>query len=250
VGLGVTVFEFIPAIDVLDGRCVQLAQGDYDRATIFDDDPAAVAARFSAHPIQRLHVVDLDGAKDCRRRNEKTIRRIVECAGSVPVELGGGLRTLESIEEVLATGVDRAILGTVALRDPELVRDAARRFPGRIAVGIDAKAGRVAVEGWLDESETGAIEVARRFQDVGVAAIIYTDIESDGMLTGPNLDATAALAREVAVPVIASGGMSSEEDVQRTASYDEGVIAGAIVGTAVYTGAVDIGRVLEKLSCS
>ena len=148
-GLGVTVFEFIPAIDVLAGRCVQLAQGDYDRATVFDDDPAAVAARFAAHSIQRLHVVDLDGAKDGRRRNEKTIRRIVEQAGSVPVELGGGLRTLESIEEVLAAGVDRAILGTVALRDPELVRDAARRFPGRIAVGIDAKAGRVAVEGWL-----------------------------------------------------------------------------------------------------
>ena len=213
-----TDFEFIPAIDVLDGRCVQLAQGDYDRATVFDDDPAAVAARFAAHPIQRLHVVDLDGAKGGRRRNEKTIRRIVEQAGSVPVELGGGLRTLESIEEVLAAGVDRAILGTVALRDPELVRDAARRFPGRIAVGIDAKAGRVAVEGWLDESETSAIEVARRFQDVGVAAIIYTDIERDGMLTGPNLAATAALAQEVAVPVIASGGMSSEEDVRRTAS--------------------------------
>ena len=245
-----TVFEFIPAIDVLAGRCVQLAQGDYDRATVFDDDPAAVAARFAAHSIQRLHVVDLDGAKDGRRRNEKTIRRIVEQAGSVPVELGGGLRTLESIEEVLAAGVDRAILGTVALRDPELVRDAARRFPGRIAVGIDAKAGRVAVEGWLDESETSAIEVARRFQDVGVSAIIYTDIDCDGMLTGPNLDATAALAREVAVPVIASGGMRSEEDVQRTASYAEGVIAGAIVGTAVYTGAVDIDRVLEKLSCS
>jgi phosphoribosylformimino-5-aminoimidazole carboxamide ribotide isomerase len=168
----------------------------------------------------------------------------------VPVELGGGLRTLDSIEEVLAAGVDRAILGTVALRDPELVRDAAHRFSGRIAVGIDAKAGRVAVEGWLDETETSAIEIARRFHDVGVAAIIYTDIECDGMLTGPNLAATAALAQEVAVPVIASGGMSSEEDVRRTASYAEGVIAGAIVGTAVYTGAVDIGRVLEKLSCS
>ncbi len=248
--LSLRAFEFIPAIDVLDGRCVQLAQGDYGRATVFDDDPAAVAARFTAHPIQRLHVVDLDGAKDGRRRNEPAIRKIVEQAGGVPVQLGGGLRTLESIEEVLAAGVDRAILGTVALRDPELVRDAARRFPGRIAVGIDAKAGRVAVEGWLDESETSAIEVARCFQDVGVAAIIYTDIECDGMLTGPNLEATAALAAEISVPVIASGGMSSEEDVRRAASYDDGVIAGAIVGTAIYTGAVDIGRVLEKLSCS
>ncbi len=245
-----TGFQFIPAIDVLGGRCVQLAQGDYGRATVFDDDPAAVAARFAAHPIQRLHVVDLDGAKDGRRRNESAIRGIVENARGIPVQLGGGLRTLAAIEEVLAAGVDRAILGTVALRDPELVREAARRFPGRIAVGIDAKDGRVAVEGWLDESETTAIELARRFEDAGVAAIVYTDIARDGMLTGPNLDATAALAREVAVPVIASGGMSSEEDVRRAATLAGGVIAGAIVGTAVYTGAVDIGRVLEKLSCS
>jgi len=246
----VTDFEFIPAIDVLGGRCVRLAQGRYDRATVFDDDPVAVAARFTAHPIQRLHVVDLDGAKAGRRRNAEVIRRIVEQAGSVPVELGGGLRTIAAIEEALGGGVDRAILGTVALRDPGLVGEACRRFPGQIAVGIDAKAGRVAVEGWLDESETTAIEVARRFEDAGVVAIIYTDITRDGMLSGPNLEETAALARAVALPVIASGGMSSEEDVQRAASYDGGVIAGAIVGTAVYTGAVDIGRVLEKLSCS
>jgi phosphoribosylformimino-5-aminoimidazole carboxamide ribotide isomerase len=246
----VTDFDFIPAIDVLGGRCVQLAQGRYDRATVFDDDPVAVAARFTAHPIRRLHVVDLDGAKDGRRRNAEVIQRIVERAGSVPVELGGGLRTIAAIEEALRCGVDRAILGTVALRDPGLVAEASRRFPGRIAVGIDAKAGQVAVEGWLDESEKTAIELARRFEDAGVAAIIYTDIARDGMLSGPNLEETATLARAVALPVIASGGMSSEEDVRRTASYANGVIAGAIVGTAVYTGAVDIGRVLEKLSCS
>ncbi|MCH8889493.1 MAG: 1-(5-phosphoribosyl)-5-[(5-phosphoribosylamino)methylideneamino]imidazole-4-carboxamide isomerase [Myxococcales bacterium] len=245
-----TDFEFIPAIDVLGGRCVQLAQGKYDRVTVFDDDPVAVAARFTAHPIRRLHVVDLDGAKDGRRRNAEVIQRIVEQAGSVPVELGGGLRTIAAIDEALSSGVDRAILGTVALRDPKLVGEASRRFPGQIAVGIDAKAGRVAVEGWLDESETTAIEVARRFEDAGVAAIIYTDITRDGMLGGPNLVETAALARAVALPVIASGGMSSEQDVRRTASYSDGIIAGAIVGTAVYTGAVDIGRVLEKLSCS
>ena len=245
-----TDFEFIPAIDVLGGRCVQLVQGKYDRATVFDDDPADVAARFCAHPIRRLHVVDLDGAKDGRRRNAEVIQQIVEQAGSVPVELGGGLRTIAAIEEALGSGVDRAILGTVALRDPGLVGEACRRFPGKIAVGIDAKAGRVAVEGWLDESEATAIEVARRFEGAGVAAIIYTDITRDGMLSGPNLEETAALARAVALPVIASGGMSSEEDVRRSASYDDGIIAGAIVGTAVYTGAVDIGRVLEKLSCS
>jgi len=242
-------FEFIPAIDVLGGRCVQLAQGQYDRATVFDDDPVAVAERFCAHPIRRLHVVDLDGAREGGRRNAAAITRIVERAGSIPVQLGGGLRTIASIDEALASGVDRAILGTVALRDPALVREAARRFPGRIAVGIDAKAGRVAVEGWLDESETSAIELARRFEDAGVAAIVYTDIARDGMLGGPNLEETAALARAVALPVIASGGMSSEEDVQRAASCAGGVIAGAIVGTAVYTGAVDIGRVLEKLAC-
>jgi len=246
----VTIFEFIPAIDVLGGRCVQLAQGKYDRATIFDDDPVSVAARFTAHPIRRLHVVDLDGAREGRPCNSEVIRRIVERAGSVPVELGGGLRTIASIQGALESGVDRAILGTIALRDPELVVEACRRFPGRIAVGIDANAGRVAVEGWLDESETSAIEVARRFEGAGVSAIIYTDIARDGMLGGPNLEETAALARAVSLPVIASGGMSSEEDVRRTASYAGGIIAGAIVGTAVYTGAVDIGRVLEKLSCS
>lgn len=245
-----TDFEFIPAIDVLGGRCVQLAQGKYDRATVYDDDPVAVAARFCAHPIRRLHVVDLDGAKNARRCNAEVIQQIVEQAGSVPVELGGGLRTIAAIEEALASGVERAILGTVALRGPELVAEAARRFPGQIAVGIDAKAGRVAVEGWLDESETTAIELARRFEDVGVSAIIYTDIARDGMLSGPNLEETAALARAISLPVIASGGMSSEDDVCRAASCADGVIAGAIVGTAVYTGAVDIGRVLEKLSCS
>jgi len=245
----VSNFEFIPAIDVLGGRCVQLAQGKDDRATVFDDDPVAVATRFCAHPIPRLHVVDLDGAKQGGRRNAAVITRIVEQAGRVPVELGGGLRTLAAIEEALGCGVDRAILGTVALRNPELVGEACRRFPGRIAVGIDAKAGRVAVEGWLEESETTAVEVARRFEDVGVAAIIYTDIARDGMLAGPNLDETAALARAVSLPVIASGGMSSEEDVWRAACHADGIIAGAIVGTAVYTGGVDIGRMLEKLAC-
>jgi len=185
------------AIDVLGGRCVQLAQGEYDRATVFDDDPVAVAARFAAHPIRRLHVVDLDGAKDGRRRNADVIQRITEQMGPVPVELGGGLRTLAAIEAALSSGVERAILGTVALRDPDLVVEACRRFPGRIAVGIAAKGGRVAVEGWLDESETTAIEVAQRFEDAGVAAIIYTDIARDGMLAGPNLEETAALARAV-----------------------------------------------------
>ena len=219
-------------------------------ADFCDEDPAAVAARFVAHPIRRLHVVDLDGAKDGRRRNAESIERIVKAAGRVPVQLGGGLRTLASIEEALSSGIDRAILGTVALRDPNLVDEAAKKFPGRIAIGIDAKDGCVVVEGWLDESETRAVDVARRFEDAGVVSIIYTDISRDGMLTGPNLSATAQLASEVGISVIASGGMSSDSDVTDAASFADGVIAGAIVGTAVYTGSVDIGRILEKLSCS
>jgi len=243
-------FELIPAIDLLDGACVRLTQGRYDAATVYERDPAAVVERFIQHRIGRIHVVDLDGAKAGRPRNRDAVRRIVERAGRVPVQLGGGIRTLRDVEDALETGVGRAILGTVALREPSLVREAAQRFPGQIVVGVDAREGRVAVEGWLDESEASAVEVARRFEDAGVAALVYTDIARDGMLSGPNLEDTAALARAIAIPVIASGGMSSEDDVLRAAACADGIIAGAIVGTAVYTGAVDIARVLEKLSCS
>ena len=243
-------FEFIPAIDVLDGRCVQLAQGRYDQVTKFDDDPVAVASRFAALPLTRLHMVDLDGARDGKRRNADVIRAVVERLDGIAVQLGGGLRDLAAIEDALACGLDRAILGTVALREPALVREAARKFPDRIAVGIDAKDGRVAVDGWLEESDVSAGEVARRFEDAGVAAIIYTDIARDGMLGGPNLEATAALADSVSVPVIASGGFASEDDVLRAAAYADRGVAGAIVGTAVYTGAVDAARVLEALACS
>jgi phosphoribosylformimino-5-aminoimidazole carboxamide ribotide isomerase len=231
-------FEFIPAIDVLGGRCVQLAQGKYDRATVFDDDPVAVAARFCAHPIRRLHVVDLDGAKDGRRCNAEVIARIVEQAGSVPVELGGGLRTLAAIETALSSGVERAILGTVALRDPDLVVEACRRFPGQIAVGIDAKEGRVAVEGWLDESETTAIELAQRFENAGVAAIIYTDIGRDGAMVGVNVEATVDLAFALATPVIASGGVSSLSDLVELKKHEPSGIAGVICGRALYDGRI------------
>lgn len=244
------IFEVIPAIDLLGGRCVQLEQGRYDRATVFGDDPAAVAARFVAHPIRRLHVVDLDGARAGRPCNTDAVRAIVAHAGDVPVQLGGGIRSLETVEAVLAAGVDRAILGTVALRDPELVRDAARSHPGRIVVGIDARHGRVAVEGWTEESDARAVDVARRFEDVGVAAIVYTGIAGDGMLTGPDLEATAELAEAISIPVIASGGIGSQRDVERVAAHADRGIAGVIVGTAIYTGAVDLGRALEKLACS
>jgi len=243
-------FELIPAIDLLDGRCVRLAQGRYDEVTVYGEDPAAVAARFAEHPLARLHVVDLDGAKAGRPQNGSAVRAIVESARGIPVQLGGGIRSVEIAAEALALGVDRVILGTVALREPTLVREAAERFPGRIVVGIDARDGRVAVEGWLEESEASVVDVAHRFEDAGVAAIVYTDIARDGMLTGPNFEATSALAEAIEIPVILSGGVGSEADVERAATYAARGIVGAIVGRAIYTGAVDIGRTLRKLTCS
>lgn len=243
-------FEVIPAIDLLDGRCVRLSQGRYDEATVYGDDPGAVAAGFAEHSIRRLHVVDLDGAKAGRPINGDAIRAITSAVAPLPVQLGGGLRAMPAVEAALELGVQRVILGTAALRDPDFVREAARRHPGRVVVGIDARDGRVAVEGWLDVSETTAAEIARRFEDAGVAAIVYTDIARDGMLSGPNLDATAEVARGIDIPVIVSGGISGEDDVVAASQLTDTGIAGAIVGRALYTGAVDLGRCLEKLGCS
>ena len=241
-------FEVIPAIDLLDGRCVRLSQGRYDDATVYGEDPGAVAAEFARQAIPRLHVVDLDGAKAGRPMNAAALQAIVAAVGEVPVQRGGGIRSLEAVDHALATGVDRVILGTVALRDPELVREAAKRYPGRIVVGIDAKDGRVAVEGWLETSETRAVDLAPRFEEAGVAAIVYTDIARDGMLTGPNIEATAELADAVSIPVIVSGGVSSEDDLLRSAGHAGRGIAGAIVGRALYTGAVDLASALRKLA--
>ncbi len=242
-------FELIPAIDVLGGRCVRLAQGDYERATVYREDPAEQAAAFAAHPIPRLHVVDLDGAREGRPRNGDAVRRIVARAARVPVQLGGGIRSLEAVESALATGVDRVVLGTAALRDPGLLAEACRRHPGRVAVGIDARAGRVAVAGWLETSDLPALELARRAEDAGAAAIVYTDIARDGMLGGPNLEAAAEVARAVAIPVIASGGVGSEADLERAARSGPPRLAGVIVGRALYTGGVDLGRMLRRLAC-
>jgi phosphoribosylformimino-5-aminoimidazole carboxamide ribotide isomerase len=243
-------FELIPAIDLLGGACVRLSQGRYDDATVYDADPAAVAERFAAHPLRRLHVVDLDGAKEGRPCNREPVRAILGAMGDVPIELGGGIRDLAAIETWLGLGVDRVILGTVALRDPALVRDAAARFPGRVAVGIDAREGRVAVSGWLETSETEATTLARQFEDAGVAAIIYTDIARDGMGTGPNLEATLALAGAVTIPIIASGGVGSLDDVRASAARAKDGIAGLIVGRALYNGGVDLARALEVAACS
>ena len=242
-------FELIPAIDLLGGSCVRLSQGRYDRVTVYEDDPSKVAADFASHPLRRLHVVDLDGARAGRPCNREAVGAILREMRGIPVELGGGIRTLESVEEWLAFGIDRPILGTAALRDPELVREAGARFPGRIGVGIDARDGRVAVEGWLDTSELDAVEVAKRFEDVGVAAIIHTDISRDGMQSGPNFGAAAMLAAAVDIPVIASGGVGSEEDVRAAVRHAGQGISGLIVGRALYTGAVDLARALEIVAC-
>ncbi len=227
-----------PAIDLKDGQCVRLRQGLMDQATIFNASPADQARQFAQQGFSALHVVDLNGAFEGRSVNAEAVSAILS-AISIPVQLGGGIRTLEAISQWLGRGVARVILGTAAVRDPGLVKAACARFPGKIAVGIDAKDGRVAVEGWAATSELYATDLARRLQDVGVAAIIYTDISRDGMLTGLNLDATADLARSVSIPVIASGGLAGIDDVKRLISPAYAIIAGAIAGRALYDGGLD-----------
>jgi phosphoribosylformimino-5-aminoimidazole carboxamide ribotide isomerase len=243
-------FELIPAIDLLGGRVVRLSRGDYGAATVYDPDPGAVARRFAEAGAPRIHMVDLDAARSGERGNEASIRAVVAAAGAVPVQLGGGIRDLDGVKSAIALGVDRVVIGTAALRDPELVREAAKLNPGRIVVGIDARDGRVAVEGWLETSETTALDMARRFEDAGVAAIVHTDIARDGMLTGPNLEATAQLAELVSIPVIVSGGVASLDDVKRAAALASRGVAGVIAGRALYTGDLDLDRALEAASCS
>lgn len=240
-------FEVWPAIDVLGGQCVRLSQGRYDDVTVYDADPAAVARRFAALGAARLHVVDLDGARAGRPSNVEAVRRVVEAAGDAPVELGGGLRDLAGVESALALGVDRVVIGTAALRDPALVREAARRFPGRVAVGVDARDGYVAVEGWLETSEARVVDLARRFEDAGVVALVHTDIARDGLLSGPNLEATAELAEAVSIPVVLSGGVSSVADLEAAARTAARGVRAAIVGRALYTGDVDLSRALRAV---
>ena len=233
-----------PAIDLKDGQCVRLLRGAMDAATVFGADPAAQAQAFQAAGCGWLHLVDLNGAFAGVPVNGAAVEAIL-AAVSVPCQLGGGIRDMATIEMWLARGVARVILGTVAVENPALVRAAAWAFPGRIAVGIDARAGRVATKGWATETVVMATELARSFEDAGVAAVIYTDIDRDGAMQGPNLAATAALARAVTLPVIASGGVSSLADL--IALRDTGVIAGAISGRALYEGALDLGQALAAL---
>jgi phosphoribosylformimino-5-aminoimidazole carboxamide ribotide isomerase len=234
-----------PAIDLKDGQCVRLLRGDMQAATVFGDDPAAQARAFEAAGCRWLHLVDLDGAFAGAPRNASAVEAVLSAVG-VPVQLGGGIRDRATLESWLARGVARVILGTAALRDPALVRECARAHPGRIAVGIDARAGRVAVAGWAETSEIGALELARRFEDAGVAALIYTDIDRDGALQGPNVAATAQLARAVAVPVIASGGVGSLEDL-RALKAGGAPLEGVICGRALYEGRVDLGAAVALL---
>jgi phosphoribosylformimino-5-aminoimidazole carboxamide ribotide isomerase len=236
-----------PAIDLKDGRCVRLKRGEMAQATVFNDDPAAQGRLFEAQGFRYLHIVDLNGAFAGRPVNAAAVEAILAAVG-IPVQLGGGVRDLATIEMWLAKGVARVILGTVAVKDPRLVREACRTFPGRIVVGIDARAGKVAVEGWGETSALGATELARRFEDAGVAAIIHTDIDRDGILQGLNLAATAELARATAIPVIASGGLAGLEDIRALLRPEHRMLEGAIAGRALYDGRLDAQAALALIA--
>ena len=235
-----------PAIDLKDGQCVRLERGAMDAATVFNDDPAAQARAFAGQGFRWLHLVDLNGAIEGRPVNAAAVEAII-AAVDLPVQLGGGIRDMATIETWLERGLERVILGTVALTDPGLVRAACTRFPGRIVVGIDARGGMVATDGWVKTSETSAGALAHAFEDAGVAAIVYTDIDRDGVLSGVNVEATAALAAETAIPVIASGGVASLEDLRRLKASPV-PLAGVICGRALYDGRIEPGEALALLA--
>jgi len=236
-----------PAIDLKDGACVRLVRGEMDAATVFNTDPAAQARSFTAAGCQWIHVVDLNGAFAGKPVNADAVSSIV-AAAKVPVQLGGGIRDMATIEQWLDRGVARVILGTVALRNPALVKDACKQFPGKVAVGIDARGGYVAVEGWAETSQVTALDLALKFEDAGVAAIIYTDIDRDGALGGPNVEATAALAEAIGTPVIASGGVSSLDDLKALKARAASGISGVISGRALYDGRIDLAEALAVLA--
>lgn len=235
--------QVIPAIDLRDGRCVRLRQGDYARETVFSDDPALTARRWVDEGAEFLHLVDLDGAKAGRPVNTDVIARIVREA-NIPCQLGGGLRTKAGIEEALSLGIERAIIGTQAVRDPEWFEEMAREFPDRLVLGLDAKDGRVATEGWLETSSLGVREVVERFNPLPLAAIVYTDIAKDGMMSGPNVEATALLAEWARAPVIASGGVTTIEDVLELASRG---IGACILGRTIYEGKIKLPALIDRL---
>ena len=229
---------FFPAIDLKDGVCVRLVRGDMDQATVFNDSPADQARRFAAAGAEWIHVVDLNGAFAGAPVNEAAVKDII--AAGIPVQLGGGIRSMATVDAWFSAGIARLILGTAAVKNPDLVRKACRAYPGRIAVGIDARAGRVATEGWADVSELTTTDLGQRFVDSGVAAIIHTDIDRDGVLAGPNVAASADLARAVPIPVIVSGGVASLDDLRAVKAEAASGIAGVISGRAIYDGRIDL----------
>ncbi|QYM71885.1 1-(5-phosphoribosyl)-5-[(5-phosphoribosylamino)methylideneamino]imidazole-4-carboxamide isomerase [Pseudochrobactrum sp. Wa41.01b-1] len=238
-----------PAIDLKDGECVRLKLGDMNQSTVYNTDPAAQAKAFEDQGFEWLHVVDLNGAFAGSSVNGAAVEAILKATKN-PVQLGGGIRTLEHIEAWLSKGLSRVILGTVAVRDPQLVIEACKEFPGKVAVGIDAKGGKVAVEGWAEASELGVIELAQKFEGAGVAAIIYTDIDRDGILAGINWPSTLGLAEAVSIPVIASGGLASMDDIHRMTQADARKLEGAISGRALYDGRIDPAEALAILKAA
>ncbi len=238
--------EILPAIDLLGGRCVRLYQGDYAQAEVFNDEPLAMAEHWAAQGASRLHLVDLDGAREGSLQNGPLIERIAQRL-SIPVQVGGGLRDRKAVASLLNSGVSRAILGTAAVEQPELVAQLAREFPDQIAVGIDARNGKVATHGWLETSEISAVELAQQMADLGVAAIIYTDIQRDGTLSGPNLEALRQMVQAVSVPVLASGGISSVTDLLSLFAIPAPGVQGAIIGRALYTGNILLREALQAV---
>lgn len=241
-----SAMEIIPAIDLLEGQCVRLHQGRYDEVTRFCDDPVAQALEWQRQGARRLHLVDLDGARSGEPVNDAVVRAIV-AALTIPVQLGGGVRTASRAEQLLACGLDRVILGTVAIEQPQLVRDLAARHPGRIVVGIDARDGRVATRGWLEQSGTAAVDLAAALEGSGVAALITTDIRTDGTLSGPNLDFLRSMSQASSIPVIASGGVGSLTDLLSLLALAPLGVEGVIVGRALYDGRIDLAEALQAV---
>jgi phosphoribosylformimino-5-aminoimidazole carboxamide ribotide isomerase len=233
----------IPAIDLKEGKCVRLEQGLMERDTVFNDHPGAQARVWQDQGAELLHIVDLDGAFAGEPKNRAAIEEIVR-ALAIPTQLGGGIRDIPTIEAYLDMGIDRVIIGTAAQRNPELVEEACRRFPGRIVVGIDAKNGMVAVQGWAEVTGVTAVDLARKFEGFGVSAIVYTDISRDGMMQGPNIEATKGLAEAVSIPVIASGGVSSLQDIRNLLAVERSGVTGVITGKAIYTGALNLAEAI------
>ncbi len=235
----------IPAVDIQDGKCVRLLQGDFDKVTVYSDSPVEMALRWQGKGAERIHIVDLDGSRSGSPRNRPVIEAVAR-ALSVPVQVGGGIRDMETVKAYLGLGVSKVILGTAAHRDRSFVETACRKHPGRIILGLDARDGKAAVQGWTEATDASVLDIARRYEDVGIDAIVFTDIMRDGMETGVNVESTAALARTVRIPVIASGGVSGVADIERLLPVEKDGVIGVIVGKALYTGALSLEEAIRR----